>query len=267
MKLGVLPLFNEVNWASFAIDQAMRLCDKLLIIEGSQFVAFPDIPERSDDGTLDIISDKRKQYPNRIEIVNTIRENRNYRKNQCANYNFAVRHCEIGDYFVFLVADTFFSDSIIDKANQLMEDGKTDYFTAKSLIFILGFKWTFATSETYLAFKRIPTLRFYPTSRPVGLGPVKVIMEDEDRPDGRGCHHYKFVKPRERMRLRMRTSGFYKGMLEWFDENWDIIELGEGKKFNFVHNSFILRRYDGEHASILDNHPWRHVEDIRRIKV
>ena len=63
----------------------------------------------------------------------------------------------------------------------------------------------------------------------------------------------------------MRTSKFYKGMLEWFDENWDNIELGEDKTITFVDKLQVLKRYDGEHPPILDDHPWRHIEDIRRI--
>lgn len=260
MKLGVLPLFNEVNWAGFAIDHGMMLCDKILIIEGAQFVAFSDIPERSDDGTLDIISDKQKQYPDRIEVINTIREHRNYRLNQCANYNLSLNHCEINDYIVLLSADVFYSNDMVDKVNRLMKDGKMDYFSAKLLMFILGFKWTFTIQPSKLILRKTPTLHFRPTSRPLGFGPVEATL------DGINCHHYSFVKPRERMRLRIRTSGMYKGMLEWFDENWDRIELAESKAFNFVHKSFILRRYDGEHSSLLDNHPWRHIEDIRKIE-
>lgn len=261
MRLGLMPLFNEVNWASFAIDQGMILCDKLLIIEGSQFVAFPDIPERSDDGTLDIISDKQKQYPKKIEILNTIRKHRNYRLNQCANCNVAVTHCEIGDYMVLLPADVFYLDGFLDKANQLMKDGRMDSLAVESLRFVFGFKWSFGTQPSQLIVKKTPGLRFRPTSRPVGFGLAEVSFARIS------CHHYTWVKPRARMRIRMRTSGFYKGMLEWFDEHWDNIELGEGKTLKFVHKSWILRRYNGKHPSILDDHPWRHIEDIRRIGI
>jgi len=261
MKLGVLPLFNEVSWANFAIDQAMMLCNKLLIVEGSQFVSFPDIPERSDDGTLDIISDKQKQYSGKIEVIGTIRKHMNYRKNQCENYNIALNYCEIGDYFISLTGDHYFLDDFIPKANRLMKDGRMDYLSVELLRFIFGFKWTIGTQPSKLIFKKVPTLRFYPTSKPTGFGPAKVQL------DGISCHHYTWVKPRARMRMRMRTSGFYKGMLEWFDKNWDKIELAEGRAFNFVHKSFILRSYDGKHSTILDNHPWRHVEDIRRIGI
>jgi len=260
MKLGFLPLFNEMNWASFAIEQGMMLCDKLLIIEGSQFVAFPDIPERSDDGTLDIISDKQKQYPHRIEVINTIREHKNYRKNQCANFNLALNYCEIGDYFVFLTGDHYFLNGFIPKVNQLMKDGKMDYLSVELLRFIFGFKWTVGTQPSKLIFKKVPTLRFYPTARPAGFGSIEVHL------DGISCHHYTWVKPRVRMRMRMRTSGFYKGMLKWFDENWDSTELSEGKTFTFVCKPYILKKYNGEHPSILDNHPWRHIEDIREIE-
>jgi len=260
MKLGVLPLFNEVNWASFAIDHAMALCDKLLISEGSQFVAFPDIPEKSDDGTLDIISDKQKQYPDRIEVIATNRKHGNYRKNQCANYNRALNYCEIGDYLVCLSGDTFYLDVTVDKVNQLMRDGKMDYLEVELLRFIFGFKWTFGTQPAQMILKKVPALRFYPTSRPAGLGPAKVALP------GISCHHYTWVKPKARMRIRMKTSGFYGGMLEWFDKNWDNIELVEGKTFEFIRKSFTVKRYDGEHPSVLDTHPWRHVEDIRRIE-
>ena len=259
MKLGVLPLYNEIDWASFAIDHGMMLCDKILIIEGSQFVAFPDIPERSDDGTLDVISDKQKQYPNKIEVISTVREHKNYRINQCANYNASLCYCEIDDYLVLLSGDVYYLNSFIPKINQLMEEGKMDYLSVELLRFVFGFKWTVGTQLSKVILKKIPTLHFRPTSAPVGFGSAEMAL------DGISCHHYTWVKPRTRMRIRMRTSEFYKGMLEWFDKNWDNIELAEGKPFNFVQKSFILRKYDGEHPSVLDDHPWRHIEDIREL--
>ena len=69
MRIAMLQLFNEKYWAGYAIDQAMKVCDKLLIVEGSNYSTFADVPEHSDDGTLDIISDKMKAYPNQIELL------------------------------------------------------------------------------------------------------------------------------------------------------------------------------------------------------
>jgi len=259
MRLGLLPLFNEFKWASFAIDQGMMLCDRLLITEGSQFVAFPDIPERSDDGTLDIINDKQKQYPNKIEIIDTIREHRNYRINQCANYNRSLNYCEIGDYVISLPADTFYSNSVIDKMNRLMGDEKIDCLSVSLLMFAFGFKWTFGEQPFKVIFKKNSTLHFRPTCTPKGFGMAEVILDDISG------HHYCWVKPRERMRVRMRTSGMYPNMLNWFDKNWDEFKLENGKDYPGYNGNFTLCRYEGNHPSILDNHPWRNVEDIRKI--
>lgn len=59
----------------------------------------------------------------------------------------------------------------------------------------------------------------------------------------------------------------YPGMLEWFDKYWDSFELEDGKEYPHYAGKFTLYRYDGEHPSVLDNHPWRHVEDIRSLGV
>lgn len=259
MKLGFLQVYNEANWVGFAIDQAMMLCDKLLIIEGSQFVSFADIPERSDDGTLDIINDKRKQYLSKIEVINTIRKHKNYRHNQCVNFNLALDYCEIGDYFISFSADEFYPNNTIDEMNRLMDEGKMDHFISKMLSFGFSFKWTFSVHERTPIYKKVPSLLFYPTCKAVGFGSMAMTSKEIF------SHHYTFVKPRERMRLRMRTSGMYEGMLEWFDANWDKVELSDGATFKYIHKSFILERYNGPHPPILDDHPWRHVEDIRRI--
>jgi len=260
MKLGYLMAYNEVNWIGFTIDQAMMLCDKLLIIEGSQFADFYDISERSDDGTLDVISDKVKQYSKEIKVVNTVRENENYRVNQCANFNFGLTQCDIGDYLISIDADEFYLDSTIDEMNQLMDEGKIDYFTPEMLMFIFGFKWTFGTQNRITIFKKTPALIFRPTHQiKRGLGPVGI------KSDKVSCHHYTLVKPRERMRIRMKTSGMYEGMLEWFDQNWDKTKLLEGGIFKYIHKLYTLKQYSGPHPSVLDKHPWKDIGDIRKL--
>ena len=69
MNVGFLQVYNEIDWIKYSIDHAMNFCDKLIIIEGSQFANFKKIPERSTDETLDIIYEKMKQFPNKIELL------------------------------------------------------------------------------------------------------------------------------------------------------------------------------------------------------
>ena len=78
--------------------------------------------------------------------------------------------------------------------------------------------------------------------------------------------HYSWVKPAARMLTRMRTSKRYPAMISWFVNNWKKIKLIEGVTYPTYNKSFTLHRYDGDHPSVLDSHPWRHVEDIRRLE-
>lgn len=262
MKVGFIQAYNESSWIGYAVDQAMILCDKLLIVEGSQFAAFPDIPIRSNDGTLDIISDKTRQYPRRIKTIPTIRKHNNYRLNQCDNFNHVLNRCKIGDYFIHLDADEFFSDECIKSMNEIMDKNKIDIISPLSSKFAFGFKWLIDFGKLQprrLAVKKTEGLYFRPTHHYVNPGKSTITFLQ-------GSHyHYCWLKPRERMRLRMRTSGMYPNMLKWFDENWDNFELENGKEYSGYVGKFILHRYEGNHPSVLDNHHWRDVEDMRRL--
>lgn len=263
MRLGFMQVYNEAHWVGFAIEQAMRLCDKLLVIEGSQFTSFPDISERSDDGTLDIISDKVKEYADRLILINTVRSHKNYRRNQCANFNRGLEFCNKGDYFLILDADDFFADEWIEEANALMQEDKTDLIYVNSRNFSFGFNWVVdfgSSSPRLVVLKKTKQLHFVPTHKPKGKGdrvylPIAIYR-----------YHYMWVKPRERMLIRMRTSNYYAGMVEWFERVWCRMKLEDGKIYQSYNGSFTLHRYDGSHPPVLDGHPWRDVKDIRRIE-
>lgn len=263
MKIGFMQVYNEVNWISYAIDQAMMLCDKLLITEGSQFVAFPDIPERSNDGTLDIINDKSRQYGKQIVLLNTIRKHGNYRRNQCDNFNRGLTLCDLDDYFIILDADIFFANEWIVRANKLMMENNVDLVTVRSYFFTFGFKWRIVRNpepdQESIIIKKTEKLHFIPTHKYSGIGNNQVLDP------GVSLFHYMWVKPSKRIQMRMRTSGMYAGMLEWFKKVWLNIELEDGRIYQSYHGQFMLRRYDDSHPSILDNHPWRDIEDIRKM--
>lgn len=265
MRFGYLQIYNEVNWARYQIDMAMSLCDKLLITEGSQFVSFPDISERSTDGTLDIINDKVKEYKGRIKCNNTIRASNNYRQNQCDNFNRALNFCNIGDYFVEMDADEFYFDEHINILNELMKEGKVDVIGSYGYDFAFGFKWKFLKRGTEITgrkhiLKKTPNLFFVPTHNPKNFGPIEVSDVNYV-----GRHHYPWVKPNDRMEIRMRTSNFHRGMLDWFNINWDSIKLEDNKSYDYFGGKFILERYEGNHPEILNGHSWKDINDIRKV--
>ena len=265
MRVGFLQVFNENNWVGYAIDQAMKLCDRLIVVEGSQFTMSRVIPERSNDGTLDILAKKQQEYSNSIEIYKTIRKYGNYRKNQAENFNFALSKCKIGDYFLPLDADEFYFDETIHTINDLIERGVVDFYYASGINLAFSFKWQIIINGdpityTNVFFKKNKKLRFVPTHKPVNYGSNKVVDES-----GKSFLHYVWVKPSERMAIRFKTSKFYSDMYKWFQNNWNNIELVDGKEYEFYAGHFKLKRYTGEHPEILTNHQWYNIEDIRNL--
>jgi len=263
MKLGFIQAYNETNWVGYAIDQAVRLCDRVLVVEGAQYVNFPDIPERSNDGTLDIISDKAHQYPNVLQVMNTTRAHNNYRINQCRNLNYALSLCKKGDYFIILDADEFYTDECISKMNSLMRENEIETIYIENISFAFSFRWLLEfkkVSFVPIIIKKIDGFYFAPTSKRINAGKRIATLKDFRR------FHYMWVKPKARLLTRMRTSMQYKGMVSWFEDAWRNMRLEDGVICKSYHQNFTLHRYDGEHSRLLANHPWRHVEDIRSLE-
>lgn len=262
MKIAFLQVYNDVGWVAHNIDQTMTMCDNLVVIEGSQFVVFDNIPERSDDGTLDVIRDKMKEYPGRITLLGTVRKHQNYRHNQCDNFNRALEYCQLGDYFIPTDADKIlFEDSVV-LLKDMMDEGKADTIKFFGKHFAFSFSWELWINNKNqmrdYVFKKKAGMYFKPTHNHVGAGP-EVVLE------GTHFHHYKWLKPAERMRIRHQTSGMVPGMLKWFKQNWHKIQLVDSKRQPFYLGHFELRRYNGRHPNILDYHSYRCIEDVRSL--
>lgn len=265
MRVGFLQVYDEVNWIKHSLKMAMKYCDKLVIIEGSQFANFKDIPVQSTDGTLEIIKEWVAEYPKEIELLTTIRKSQNYRENQAANFNLALKRCKIGDYFLPFDADDFYFDEYIKNIIEITDDGKIDFLKASGPNFAFSFNWQFIQNEIvyYLPqvlFKKTKKLKFRPTHKPINHGENIVLDES-----GKWLNHYKWVKPTSRMLLRHKTSGFFNGMLKWFNKNWNTIELRDNNRVNYYGGYFILKKYDGPHPRVLSDHPWRNIEDVRQL--
>lgn len=263
MILGFLQVYNEVDWIEYSIDHAMSFCDKLIIIEGSQFSQLKKIPERSNDGTLEIINQKIEEYPNSIELEKTSRKFSNYRENQAVNFNFALSKCDIGDYFAPLDADQFYFKNYIEKIKEVSDEGKIDFSVASGIVLGFSFNWRIIINDlkfhTFNAlFKKNPKLNFIPTHTPLNHGKNKVIDEE-----GESLIHYMWVKPKERISLRLKTARHSKEIVRWFKKNWDKIELVDNNKVNYYKGSICIKKYNGPHPEILKNHPWRQVDDLR----
>lgn len=269
-RVGFLQIFNEVEWVDHAIDQAKKLCDRLIICEGSQFTNFPNIPERSDDGTIEHIHEAINAYDGFIELVDTVRTSSNYRNNQCVNFNRALKTCKPGDLFFPLDADEFYTDQFIEDLKPIVANhhDMINRLTVNGKMFAFGFPWEIRFSKGDVrkdVFYRVEKgLHFTPTHNPKGWTSV---MDRDLVFSGVYFHHYTWVKPAERMRWRFQTSGMYPNMPKWFNDNWSQLDATDGNVFNTYKPGITaeLKFYRGNHPSLLDSHVWRHVSDVRRV--
>jgi len=261
-KIGFIQAYNEKDWVGYQIDNALKFCDLIYICEGSQFAAHQEIPERSTDETLDVISDKTKEFPNRIKLEYTTRKHNNYRKNQCENFNRALSYCSAGDYLIPLDVDEIWFHSAIEKMIDIMDNDKPDLIKFFGKEFAFSFDWQLIIhsnpKKRAFIFKVNPDMYFKPTHNAKNVGKNHIILNEDTY-----FHHLKWVKPTERMRIRHKTSGFVPGMERWFNNNWEKIPLEEAT-YNFYLGKFSLKKFDGEHPEILDNHPLRNIKDIRK---
>jgi len=271
-KIGFMQIYNEEAWVSCAITQAMQICDKLIIAEGSQFANFPNLPERSNDGTLEAIATKIIEYPGRIELRKTVRKHPNYRVNQCENFNNALDSCQVGDVFIPLDADEFYDDRLLLELPKLMEEvegHRSDAITVDRLVvptqlysFGFAFKLDIGDGKKDVFFRVTKDFHFTPTHNPHGYGPQYMELSRQFL-----CHHYTWVKNYDRMRTRFQTSGMYPNMEKWLDNVWMKVELGAFQTFKLYKpgNQIAILRADKKtnHPTILNDHPWRYETDVR----
>jgi len=269
-KIGYIQAYNEADFIGYQIDNALKFCDLIYICEGSQFAAYPEIPERSNDWTMDIILDKIKEHPNRIRLYHTVRKHKNYRKNQCCNWNIALEYCKDNFlkqyknvYFVGLDADEIWFDLAIKKMVDIMDNDQPDLIKFFGKEFAFSFDWQLIIhnnpKKRAFIFKVNPDMYFKPTHNAKNVGKNHIILNEDTY-----FHHYKWVKPVERMSIRHKTSGFVPGMMRWFKDHWENIPL-ENKTHNFYLGKFSLKKFEGKHPEVLDNHPLRNIKDIRKI--
>ena len=262
LKIGYIQVYNEIDFIEYQINNALKFCDKIIICEGSQFSSYPRIPERSNDGTIDIILDKIKQYSGRIKLINTARRHSNYRHNQCDNFNHVLdEYCKSEDYLIPLDADEIWYQDTIEKMVDLMDSKSPDLIKFFGKEFAFSFDWQLIIHQNpkkrAFIFKVNPSMYFKPTHNAKNVGKNHIILNEDTY-----FHHYKWVKPTNRMHIRHETSGFAPGMPQWFDNNWEKIPLEEATH-NFYLGKFSLKKFNGKHPEILDNHPLRNIKDIR----
>jgi len=166
--------------------------------------------------------------------------------------------------------DLLFMEKDLQKIKYAMRHSKEDSLDFQCRHFIYNFKFNIlgrGTANCYritdgLYLKRV-SRAYYKDRRPYSIA----------YPDDITLFHYSYVKRTERMKARFvlsaekGTPGAMEKFETWksiaWDKEEDILENGVLRK---IIPRGELNIYRGPHPEALDDHPWRHIDNARKVK-
>lgn len=277
MKIvAVMITWNNIEFFKRALDQAIGFCDEVILSEGC---SSRNYPRQSTDGTREYI-DKMKDNP-KLKIVDI--DYNEFKNSDYVSTQWAIRQIMIdqaglfipGNWYTSWDDDQFFFDEDLINLRQIMEQTDSDTLMFHEWRFVYNFRfstqgpgnWYFHRITGGCHLKPLMHLCYYD-------GMVYSKRKEKCHRSKIFYFHYPYVKKSERIKARWAMSAekgtkasigqFEKWMkLRWINDedmikNAKLIEAMQGQgHFNI---------YTGAHPEVLDDHPWRYIDDIREIK-
>jgi len=284
-----MPAYEEVDWIEWAVEGIIDFVDELVIAEGYRGPRWHFGDGHSKDGTIDIINKLAKKY-DKITLAES-QPRRDFLRGNAATHNYVLKISKCikeADWYMICDSDEFYTDRQKDVIWKTLETADKDAFAVKDRMFFNNF--TCYVDQSLARFFRVtPGMFFKPAQFPFykdgkpyydySVNPPSLLLENDP------MFHYSFVrKPcREIQRRIMEYCAVqhYQSVFSWIDNvylQWNeenaekIYEInrkcfgGKGGIFMNADEEILrLRIYNGDHPQILDNHPYRHIEDIRKI--
>jgi glycosyltransferase involved in cell wall biosynthesis len=286
--VGIMPVYEEADWIEWAIEGIIDFVDELIIAEGYQGPAWHFGTCRSQDGTIEIIERLARKYDkitlmqcqSRLHVLN----------GKAATHNHALeisRRIKEADWYMICDADEFYSDRQKEAIKKTLETAKQDAFRVNARFFLYNFDYFIymhlgrfirVTEGMYFMPGQFP---FYTDGTPYydDENPSGLLIEDDP------MFHYSLVK-RPVCEIKRRVMEYcavqrYGWVFDWIDQvylQWtqanakEIYDLNRrrfngqgGFLFDGAGQAQKLQVYEGQHPEVMDNHPYRHIEDIRKI--
>lgn len=267
--IGLMLTWNNLEFFKRSVHQALGFCDELIVIEGCHSRQYP---KHSTDGTC--------------EYIETIKE---LPKLRVQNFNFSGRYDKVqrairleapkvsefyekGNWIFHWDDDVFFFRHDLQKMRRIMEQTNYDSLSMQVRHFFYNFRFNIKQNDPGWLFRIVEGAALKGISRHYysnGMQYSTVQLEGN-----MVAFHYGHVKRSERMKARWvmsveKGANISKTRFEkWMGVSWDNDEdiykskevmhkLLDGGEFNV---------YNGAHPEILDNHPWRYIDDVRKVK-
>ena len=263
--IGLMLTWNNFEFFRCALKQALDFCDEVLLIEGCHSSSYP---KYSTDGTCEHI--RSIKHP-KLKVFNVGHRFDRYDKNQRVLREEIPKRSQYwkpGNWLFYLDDDLFFSEQDLVKIKNAIQTTRIPSFTFRVRYFFYNFRFNQLQRGGNFGYKILDDFELRGISYPCyrdGRKFDKFHMNDVTG------FHYSYVKKPERMKARWAMS-VEKGTKssaslfdKWMGIKWDKDEdiFQQKEKLYEIRPEGELNIYTGEHPSVLDDHPWRNINDVR----
>jgi len=266
--IGLMMTWNNIEFFRYSVKQALNFCDELILVEGCHSMKYP---KHSTDGTCEYI-ETIKESP-KLVIRDFERGDRYDRVQLRIRQNFPKESAlyRPGNWIIHWDDDIFFFDRDLVRLRTAMETMKQDALVIEARLFIYNFKfnwfWPFIVCYRIVDGLRLTGISTYCYSSGKKFKKKRI--------EGAELFHYNHVRKPERFKARMVMS-VEKGTKtsvgrfeKWMSITWkkeeDIFKYKNDLEF-IGEQLYGFNIYIGAHPEILNNHPWRHIDDIRNLE-
>ncbi len=280
---GFMPIFEDADWADYSIKAHLKFVDHLIIGEGYHGPIWHFWRNRSTDGTIKMIN-KYKNHPKvtiiknrtgpRVEVGKGLSMKKILRE-------YKKRGIKGGDWLMLCDSDEFYSEKQLKEIEKIMSTTKKDLLRAASRMFAYnmtyymdGFSKRFWRYTKGMKFSFYNQYARYKDGTRYTKNRKNILVNDP-------MFHYCFMRTNEREYLtrlmEVKGGSRTKEQLEWYDrvyykwneKNADKLYKDNEKKCGvygwWEGSPRIIKKYSGKHPKILDNHPYRHIKDMRKM--
>jgi len=273
--LGAIVTWDNLEFLKLSLKQALDFCDEVIVAEGCHSRWFP---RHSTDGTIEYLNSLK--HP-KLKVLNI-----DYKKNGLEGKRYHIVQCKIfnhinnsfenwqpGNWIVQWDDDIFWFNEDLEKIRIILETTSYDKIRFKQRKFIYNFRFN-SLATGGIPFDRITDGCYYTPIANLRYKDGTLYSKYEKQFDIT-TFHYTSVKRSERMKARWVMSvekgtkssvtRFEKWMgIEWKNDE-DFLKQKDTVAFILGTDPGNVHIYNDRHPEILDGHPWRYIEDTRKL--
>lgn len=260
-------IYNEMPWVPFFLEHLLEFDCRIVIGEGaSDVVQFEN--ERSSDGSLEIINAFVDKWNDRVTLIPHKYTGSSKSREDVKMYVWSC--LEFDEWMFGLAPDNFYIPEDISRLKKICNEKNNGIYTLLTGMKVFAFNFHTIVTKPNVKGLTKGWYRLWPCIWRKNYEYIQTVGDELLR---QASH-----RARKLVTFRVQNSGLPKGVLlreDITNFHYKAVKhrytrekrFGEEDADAFSKHSLTasyLKKYNGEHHPILDNHPWRYVKDCRR---